>query len=444
MGTPWSSGELAVHPNKKYLVNGDKPFFWLGDTAWTLFHRLSMKEARSYLINRKTKGYNVILSILLNHSEDPKQSNQRFDSGNLSETIGPENKEYWSHVKEIVSLAEDMGMYVALLPAWGRAVNAEMVSRTDVSEYTEFLRNSFIDRKNIIWLLGGDIRGDLHYELWNDFGMKLKSVMPRTLIGYHPFGRTSSTYWFADCEWLDFHMFQSGHRRDDQKALMSWDETASEEPWFGEDNWKYVLQDHQSLNLKPTIDGEPSYEQIPQGLHDPSEPYWQARHVRRYAYWSVLSGAFGHTYGHNAIFQFHGKGFEGRFGVKQSWKEALHASGGSQMHHLKDLMMEIDFVHCTPMQHILLTKETGDERIAAFGNEKNIVIYTYKGSTFSVTLPSDFTQVYQAYWIDPANGTRSYIDEFRLTESMPFTPPAKDCDSSDWILYLKQKDSLFT
>ena len=40
-------------------------------------------------------------------------------------------------------------------------------------------------------------------------------------------------------------------------------------------------------------------------LHDPSEPYWTAKHVRRYAYWSVLTGACGHTYGDNALDTHH-------------------------------------------------------------------------------------------------------------------------------------------
>lgn len=54
---------------------------------------------------------------------------------------------------------------------------------------------------------------------------------------------------------------------------------------------------------KPVIDGEPSYENIPQGLHDPKEVLWKACDVRRYAYWSVFAGAFGHTYGNNSIMQ---------------------------------------------------------------------------------------------------------------------------------------------
>ena len=37
---------LRVSDNKRFLVTDDgRPFFWLGDTAWELFHRLTREEA---------------------------------------------------------------------------------------------------------------------------------------------------------------------------------------------------------------------------------------------------------------------------------------------------------------------------------------------------------------------------------------------------------------
>lgn len=61
---PWDYGTLGVSKNGKYLVNGEEPFFGLGDTAWLLFQKLSLEEAYVYLRNRKEKGYNVIQELL--------------------------------------------------------------------------------------------------------------------------------------------------------------------------------------------------------------------------------------------------------------------------------------------------------------------------------------------------------------------------------------------
>jgi hypothetical protein len=57
-------------------------------------------------------------------------------------------------------------------------------------------------------------------------------------------------------------MFQSGHRRYDQTK------GDGEYNNIGEDNYRYVLNDYSKIPPKPTSDGEPSYENIPQGLPD--------------------------------------------------------------------------------------------------------------------------------------------------------------------------------
>ncbi|MGK0186032.1 MAG: hypothetical protein ACI9R3_001815 [Verrucomicrobiales bacterium] len=41
---------LKVSGDQRYLQMAEgKPFFWLGDTVWELFHRLDRKEADLYL-----------------------------------------------------------------------------------------------------------------------------------------------------------------------------------------------------------------------------------------------------------------------------------------------------------------------------------------------------------------------------------------------------------
>ena len=68
--------KLKVSENKRFLIqeNG-KPFFYLGDTAWELFHRLNREEADKYLEDRAKKGFTVIQAVALaelNGLNDPK------------------------------------------------------------------------------------------------------------------------------------------------------------------------------------------------------------------------------------------------------------------------------------------------------------------------------------------------------------------------------------
>ena len=108
--------------------------------------------------------------------------------------------------------------------------------------------------------------------------------------------------------------------------------------------------------MKPVLDGEPSYEKIPQGLHDPNEPLWQDFDCRRYAYWSVFAGAFGHTYGHNDIMQFHRPGTGGAYGAHTPWYEALNDPGFNQMKYLKNLMLTFPVFERIPDQSIIVGK----------------------------------------------------------------------------------------
>ena len=59
-----ATAQLKVSDNKRFLVTQDgKPFFWLGDTAWELFHRLTREEAELYLRNRANKKFTVIQAV---------------------------------------------------------------------------------------------------------------------------------------------------------------------------------------------------------------------------------------------------------------------------------------------------------------------------------------------------------------------------------------------
>lgn len=337
MTKPWERGTLRVSDNQRYLCNGDQPFFWLADTAWLLFQQCSLEETYIYLRNRRDKGFTVIQAVLVHDIKGAA-------ANSLAEVCADVNSPaYWEHCDRIVKMAEELGIYMGLLPAWGAIVKGGVLNEDNIERYASFLAERYKHSPNVIWILGGDVRGDGLEEVYRKEGTVLKRLNPDKLIGYHPFGRTSSSNWFHEEPWLDFNMFQSGHRRYGQASLGAWDDNAVKEGFFGEDNWKYVDRDHSCGKMKPTVDGEPSYEWILQGLHVLGEPYWREWDVRRYAYWSVFEGAMGHTYGDNAIQQFYRDAERpGAYGVRQIWQESMHHVGSEHMGHLRKLMEPAD------------------------------------------------------------------------------------------------------
>ena len=135
--------------------------------------------------------------------------------------------------------------------------------------YGKFLAERYKDEPNIIWMIGGDIRGDNKTEVWDALANSIRSIDKGHLMTFHPRGRTTSATWFNDREWLDFNMFQSGHRRYGQR---NGDGDYPIEENTEEDNWRFVEASQAKTPLKPVIDDEPIYEDIPQGLHDPMKP----------------------------------------------------------------------------------------------------------------------------------------------------------------------------
>jgi hypothetical protein len=52
---------ITVSENHRFLVTETgEPFFWLADTDWEIFHRLTLEEAEFFLKNRQRNGFNVI------------------------------------------------------------------------------------------------------------------------------------------------------------------------------------------------------------------------------------------------------------------------------------------------------------------------------------------------------------------------------------------------
>src|SRR3977135_3463725 len=57
---------LKVSNDKHFLVTSDgKPFFWLGDTGWELFHRLNKQNAEIYFKKRSEQRFTIIQAAVL-------------------------------------------------------------------------------------------------------------------------------------------------------------------------------------------------------------------------------------------------------------------------------------------------------------------------------------------------------------------------------------------
>ena len=440
---PWDNGRLIVSKNSRFLQheNGE-PFFWQGDTGWLLFQRLDRSEAQTYLENRRQKGFNVIQVMVLHGLPEVNFYGDAavVDTNSVEPLTTPGSNfeveseyDYWDHVDFVIDKAAEKGIYMALVPAWGSIAKARQLNVENAKTYGQFLAERYRNKPNIIWLNGGDIKGNRHGDVWQALGKTLHEIDPNHLVTFHPFGRTQSSTWFHNEDWLDFNMFQSGHRRYDQRRPDD-----DPEAWKGEDNWRYVLEDYAKTPPKPTIDGEPSYENIPQGLHDPNEPYWQGSDVRRYAYWSVFAGSFGHTYGDNAVMQMHKPKFgKGAYGPRNYWNQAIDDPGAGQIQYLKALMLSRPFFERV-FDPSLVAGDNGTEynRLISTRGKSYAFIYTYTGRAFDVSLGKITGEKVKAWWYNPRDGSAELLGHFANKGVRSFDPPGQQQNGNDWVLVL--------
>ncbi|MEI8085589.1 MAG: glycoside hydrolase family 140 protein [Paludibacter sp.] len=409
---PWENGKLLVSENHRYLQNENgKPFFWLGDTGWLLPERLNRDEAEFYLSECSKRGYNVVQIQTIDRVPSINAYGQSSmpDGFNFKDINKKGVYGYWDHLDFIIKAAEKKGIYIGMDCIWGGLVGAGQMSVKDAQAYGKFLGERYKDAPNIIWFIGGDIRGDVKTEVWEALAISIKAVDKNHLMTFHPRGRTSSATWFNDAAWLDFNMFQSGHRRYGQRKGDG-DYTIAENT--EEDNWLYVEKSHALKTMKPVIDGEPSYEDIPQGLHEEFEVRWNDNDVRRYAYWSVFAGSFGHTYGHNSIMQFYKPGVGGSFFPKKYWYDSLQDPGYNQMKYLKALMLAFPFLDRIPDQSIIAGQngERYDRAIATRGNDY-LLVYNYTARPMQIDLSKISGAKKNCWWFNPKNGELQFIRE---------------------------------
>lgn len=433
---------LKISANKRFFVTADnKPFFWLGDTGWLLFIKCTREEAIQYLDNRKEKGFNVI-QVMVVHDVNTgvnAYGDSALHSKDVSKPITtPGNSftntteyDFWDHVDYVIDEAAKRGIYMALVPVWGG--NIKHVNGVQAKAYATFLANRYKNKTNIIWLNGGDIKGSDGIKQWNIIGNTIRSIDKNHLIGFHPRGRNSSSTWFHKESWLDFNMFQSGHRRYDQ------DTSANETLHYGEDNWRYVASDYKLKPTKPTLDGEPSYEGIPQGLHDSAEIRWNAADVRRYAYWNVFAGGAGYTYGDNAVMQFHRKGnTDNSFGVTENWEDEINAPGAGQMQFIKQLMLGRSYFDRVPDQSLVIDNGEKYERVIATRATAYAMFYVYTGRNFKVAMNKLNFKPTKATWFSPTDSQVIPVSGYKYETVKSFDPPGEKENGNDWVLILEK------
>lgn len=417
--------KLRVSDNHRFLVYEDgEPFFYLGDTAWELFHRLDREDAALLLQDRAAKRFTVIQAVVLAEYEGLTVPNAYGHLPLLDNDPTRPNEAYFEHVDAIVGQAEALGLTIGMLPTWGDkwnkkwGVGPEIFTPENARVYGRWLGKRYAQAP-IIWILGGDrpVESDLHREVVRAMAQGLdEGDGGAHLMSFHPNGGRTSSEWWQNEDWLDFNMLQSGHARN-------------------RDNYTMIAADYARTPVKPCIDAEPGYEDHPSAF-DLNNGYLDDYDVRKALYWSLFSGACGHTYGCHDIWQVWQEGRKPATFTRTPWKKALHLPGSGQVQHARALLESRPFLTRIPDQSLIVSDPgTGTHHVVATRDTAGSYAMLYLPSCKPVTVDLDKlsgTRV-AVTWYDPRTGEARPASEVPGGKHYEFTPPPV---WPDWVLVL--------
>lgn len=475
-------GPICVSANGRFLVEADgEPFFWLGDTAWSIVMRLTREEADEYLKDRAAKGFNVIQAVAVGGPLDFLETPNRYGELPLIDRdYKRPNPKYFEHVDWVVARASHYGLRVAMLPVWGlqQVTLDKSLDAATAEGFGQWMADRYRDA-GVIWVLGGDTtpmwrtkRNPSPNERSNLIGPMAVSVDDARpifdamavglirgdggdpFITFHPthlsFSGTApprTSLYFHDRNWLDMNMLQTSHFID-PSAYMKF--MGADFSWRAPYNYEPITEEYRSSPVRPVLDGEPRFEDLVIDLDKKaSKGYWSGDDARNAAYQALFAGAAGHTYGNHSIWQYIDPKQKRLYQLPREgvdWRLAMTRPSNSQMQHAKALFLSRPYFTRIPDQSIVVSSHgEGASYISATRDKGGSYVFVYLPRGQSVTV--NMTKIAGAralgWWFDPRSGGATRIaDSFATNGYATFVAPGEGI-GQDWVLVLDDEGRHF-
>jgi hypothetical protein len=269
--------------------------------------------------------------------------------------------------------------------------------------YGVFLGERYGREPHLIWVLGGDIGADEPLDKRRVYRQMAEGLVEgatgqspgwdeahpaweQLLMTYHPRSIQSSSLWFHDDAWLDFHMIQTFEHRTRIAEM--------------------VRRDYQRLDpIKPTVMAGPSYEGYSRHTQVRTYPF----QMRRQAYQSFWNGAAGFSYG-CAQSAPGGPGPLSGFGP--GWERLLGLEGAYQVATTLRAFLEArPWWDLAPSPGVIVDGEESEYEKCAVASSDGSEVLIYFPDRTPATLRLDWGVQgaselrVQATWFDPAHGT---------------------------------------
>lgn len=326
----YRNGPPSKGRNGYLETTSGSPFFWLGDTWWMgLSKRLVWPDDFSELAqDRKKKGFNVIEFVMGLYPDMSLPDERAANEGGqvFNEDYSSLNFEYFEYADRRIEYLCEIGLVPCIFGCWGFYM--DIAGEEVIAKHWKYIVARY-GAYPVVWCLAGEavmpfynnkdilsskLKREDYIEdarkKWGRVAVMIRQLDPfNRLITVHP---TDYGHKMVDDERvLDLNMLQTGHG-----GYISLKRAVR------------LIRETVGGNL-PVLNGEACYEGILQSSY---------ADVQRFIFWaSILSGACGHTYGANGIWQVntedepYGASPHGTSWGDTPWKEAIKLPGSFQV-----------------------------------------------------------------------------------------------------------------
>ena len=432
-------GPLQAKAGGRYMEHHDgTPFFWLADTWWMGFCERFRWPDDFHLLteDRVEKGYNVIQIVAGLYPDMPWLDERGRNEAGFpwDEPYEQLNPAYFDMADRRIQHLVDNGLVPCIVGCWGW-----FLVWTGVEKMKRHWRN-LIARWGaypVVWTLSGEAAmpfylsesreedADLQRRGWTELGHYVREADPfGRMATIHP--TRSGRAQVEDVSVMDVEMLQTGH-----------------------DSWRSVPQTVQLVNdaydaqpTMPFFNSEVCYEGIGEASRD---------EVQRFMFWTcVLSGACGHTYGANGIWQFNGR--EVPYGASPHgmawghtpWEEAYKLKGCAHLAIGKRILEQFEWWrferHLEWIEPTLCPPDYYGPTAAGIPGQLRVIYLQSTNRWTFVVKHLEADAVYSATLHSPIDASQHLLGDVKGDSAGDWAVPlARPPVFHDWILVLQKK-----
>jgi hypothetical protein len=463
---------LQVSADHRYLVDQDgKPFRVQGDAGWEASVDLTLDGWRSYLDDRRARGFNTVLVQMTNpvkynassHAPgavgaggalpfltntaggawdgDPTFAGDHGAHnpapGHFDASFASPNPAYFAWIDQLLNEANARNMVVVLTVSyfgydkgaqdgWWRTMTNAANTQAVSFAFGQYLGNRYKNVPNIIWEAGVDMLPPA--------GSEGEARAYKMLEGIKAAGDTHlwTGHWVHDYLSTDSATFAPSM---DIEGVYTHGAYPQRGPTYARSRLGYSQQP-----AKPAVLLETNYE---------NEHNATAADIRSYMWGAALSTVGGVIFGSAPLWNF-----------PPDWQNHLDTPGAHDMQRLGAFLDSIPWYQLVPSElngmKKLITGGTGsyttmaqpgDSEVggddwvvsAATPDGKHLVAYVPDAHNGDITVDATaLSGTAQARWFDPSSGTSSDAGTVANAGTRAFTPPGKNgAGAKDWVLILE-------